>query len=33
MKLDRETIFHGLILFLLWMAFQIEFKKFLDRVR
>jgi len=31
--MDRETLFHGFILFLLWMAFQIEFKKFLERVR
>ncbi len=33
MKLDRETVIQAFILFLLWMAFQIEFKKFLDRVR
>lgn len=33
MKLDRETIFQAFILFVLWVAFQIQFKKFLDRVR
>ena len=33
MKLDKETVFQAFILFLLWMAFQIEFKKFIERVR
>jgi len=33
MKLDRETVFQAFILFLLWMAFQIEFKKFIERVK
>ncbi|AJC72802.1 hypothetical protein X802_08485 [Thermococcus guaymasensis DSM 11113] len=33
MRLDKDTIIQGFILFLLWMAFQIEFKKFLERVR
>jgi len=33
MKLDRETVFQAFILFILWMAFQIEFKKFIERVR
>ena len=33
MKLDRETVFQAFILFILWMAFQIQFKKFIERVR
>ncbi len=33
MKLDKDTIVQALILFVLWVAFQIQFKKWLDRVR
>lgn len=33
MKLDKDTLIQAFVLFVLWMAFQIEFKKFLDRVR
>ena len=33
MKLDKDTLVQAAVLFVLWVAFQVEFKKFIDRVR